>query len=66
MNEFWKDIPVNWGFYQISNLGNIRPLRGKKIMLLRQTKKGNVVKLFNPRINKYKTFLVKELWEMLK
>jgi hypothetical protein len=58
MNEFWIDIPNNWGYYQISNLQNVRALRGKKIMLQKLTRNGPTVKLFCVKTEKYKTFKI--------
>ena len=65
MDEFWIDIPNNWGYYQISNLQNVRPLRTKKIMLQTATKNGPTVKLFSPKNEKYKTFKVSNLWQLV-
>lgn len=33
MNEVWKDVPEFEGYYQVSNLGNVRNKRGKNLTL---------------------------------
>ena len=38
MEEIWKDIKDYEGYYQVSNLGNIRSLKFNKITLLKPYK----------------------------
>lgn len=34
--EIWKDVREYEGFYQVSNFGRVRSLRGKKITIMKQ------------------------------
>lgn len=38
VNEEWRDISEYAGHYEISNLGNVRSLKGREPTLMRQTK----------------------------